>query len=181
MCFDADSGWYKPYSIVLAQPHQSNWEHQFCPLASLTLVEVSRLWCMAEGAQLDKAKPQLSSGKGTPFDLFCFLPWKRRHMHCWCAHSRTWGSQSSNHFARCLNFLEGCKYKVCVRLKGEYVSLHPRPISIYFSTDRRMSKLSRKYTCKGKMKCTDKGGGKKSILTYMLKSNSPVIRVPVQM
>lgn len=128
----------------LAQPHESN--HQFCPLALLTPVVGSRLWRMAGGAQPVKAKPQLSSGEGTLFDLLRCLPWKRSYRRCWCAHRGTWGNQSSNHFAHCLHFLGGHMYKVCMEWKGEYVSLHLRPVSIYCSIDRRIRVLSRKCT-----------------------------------
>lgn len=65
-------------------------------------------------------------------------------------------------------------YKVCMEWEGEYVSLHPKPISICCSIDRRIRELSRKHTeeipnAKIRQKVLMDGGGAESILTYTLK------------
>lgn len=87
----ADSTWAKLRSKLYQ--HSLTKVTGIVPLASPAPVVGSRLWCLAEGAQLDKAKPQLSSGEATLFDLLSCLPWKRSSKRCWCARSRTWGDQ----------------------------------------------------------------------------------------
>lgn len=102
----------------------------------------SRLWCLAKGAQLDKAKPRPSL-LGEQHSSTCCATYHGKGA-TGTAGTLIAGPQGIKG-ATVLHFFS-ISWEVCMEWKGEYICLHPRPISIYCSIVGRIRELSRKYT-----------------------------------